>query len=149
MRPSDIISGVKTISSAVLPFILFAAIGASGQSSFRVKVPDLKGKEAKAVLTFNDADNSIEIRPTKHVPVIIPYADIDRCAYQYTHERTAALTEAKVHWLEIDYHEGGEHKEIVVRMEKSNRIKILDELKRHTGIDAEIEGNADKRHRSH
>lgn len=140
---------MKTIPYVLLPLILFAAIGAAGQSSFHVKVPDLKGKETKAVLTFDDTNNTIEIRPAKHVPVIIPYADIDKCDYQYTHERTPALTEAKVHWLEIDYHEGAEHKEIVVRMEKSNRIKILDALKRHTGIDAEVEGNADKRRHSH
>ncbi len=129
----------------MLAFVLVAALGSAAQTAFRVKVPDLKGKEAKAVLSFNDADKKIEIHPVKHEPVMIPYAAIEKCSYQYTHERTAALTEAKVHWLEIDYHDGDAHKEIVVRMTNSNRIKILDALKAHTGIDAEIEGNADKR----
>ena len=107
----------------------------------------MTGKETRAVLTFNDLDKKIEIRTAKHVPVIIPYANIEKASYQYTHERTAALTEAKVHWLEIDYHEGDAHKEIVVRMSSSSRVKILDALKSHCGIDADIEGNADKRHR--
>lgn len=136
---------MKTIASLLLSFALLSTFAAA-EIAYRVKVPDLKGKETKALLMFDDATKSIEIRPAKHVPVIIPYADIDKCSYQYTHERTAALTEAKVHWLEIDYHEGDAHKEIVVRMENSNRIKILDALKAHTGIDAEVEGNADKRH---
>jgi len=140
--------GVKTISSVLLSFTLLTAIG-TAETAFRVEVPDLKGKEAKAILMFDDVTKSIEIRPTKHVPVVIPYANIEKCSYQYTHERTAALTEAKVHWLEIDYHEGDAHKEIVVRMSNSNRIKILDALKRYTGIDAEIEGNADKRRQVH
>ena len=137
---------MKTIPSIFLSLLLLSAISATAQTAFRVKVPDLKGKETKAVLMFNDIGKTIQISPAKHVPVIIPYANIDKCSYQYTHERTAALTEAKVHWLEIDYHEGDAHKEIVVRMTPHNRIKILDALKAHTGIDAEVEGNADKRH---
>jgi hypothetical protein len=139
---------VKTIPSLLLSLALLSAVAAA-DIGYRVKVPDLKGKETKAILIFNDASKSIEIRPAKRVPVIIPYADIDKCSYQYTHERTAAVAEAKVHWLEIDYHEGDAHKEIVVRMENSNRIKILDALKAHTGIDAEVEGNADKRRHGH
>lgn len=144
MTLSAIISGVKTISALVLSCVLFTATGAIADASFQVKVPDLKGKEARAVITFNDLNKRIEIRAVRHVPVVIPYGNIDKCTYQYTHERTPALTEAKVHWLEIDYHEGDAHKEIVVRM-GGNRIKILDALKSHAGVDAEIEGNADKR----
>jgi hypothetical protein len=137
---------VKTKRWIVLSCVLFTATGAVADASFRVKVPDLTGKETRAVLTFNDLDKKVEIRTAKHVPVIIPYANIEKASYQYTHERTAALTEAKVHWLEIDYHEGNAHKEIVVRMDSHDHIKILDALKTHCGIDAEIEGNADKRH---
>lgn len=136
---------MKTRSSLFLILIILAAVGAEADVSFRVKVPDLKGKEAAAVMTFNDLNKRIEIRPVKHVPVVIPYANLEKCTYQYTRERTPALTEGKVHWLEIDYREGDAHKEIVVRMNKGNRIKILDALKSHAGIDAEIEGNADKR----
>lgn len=137
---------VKTIQWIVLSCVLLTASGAVADASFRVKVPDLTGKETRAVLTFDDLDKKIEIRTAKHQPVIIPYANIEKASYQYTHERTAALTEAKVHWLEIDYHEGDAHKEIVVRMSSNNRIKILDALKSHAGIDAQIQGNADKRH---
>jgi hypothetical protein len=137
---------VKPLSSLFLVFVIFAAIGAQADVSFRVKVPDLNGKEARAIMTFNDLNKRIEIHAVKHVPVIIPYANVEKCVYEYTHERTPAIAEAKVHWLEIDYHEGDAHKQIVVRMAKSNRIKILDALKSHIGIDADLEGNADKRH---
>jgi hypothetical protein len=138
---------VKTIRWVALSCVVFTTISAVADASFRVKVPDLTGKETRAVLTFNDLDKKVEIRTAKHQPVIIPYANIEKASYQYTHERTPALTEGKVHWLEIDYHEGDAHKEIVVRMSSSTRIKILDALKSHVGIDADIEGNADKRHR--
>jgi hypothetical protein len=131
---------VKTIPSIFLSCVLFGLASATAQTAFRVKVPDLKGKEATAVLMFNDIGKTIQISPAKHVPVIIPYANIDKASYQYTHS-----AEGKVHWLELDYHEGDDHKEIVVRMNPRNRIKILDALKAHTGIDAEVEGNANKR----
>jgi hypothetical protein len=138
---------VKIKQWIVLCCVLLTALGAVADASFRVKVPDLTGKETRAVLTFNDLDKRVEIRAAKHVPVIIPYANIEKASYQFTHERTVALTEGKAHWLEIDYHDGDAHKEIVVRMSSSTRIKILDALKSHVGIDADIEGNADKRHR--
>jgi hypothetical protein len=138
---------VKTIQWIVLSYVVLTATGAVADASFQVKVPDLTGKETRAVLTFDDLDKKIEIRTARHEPVIIPYANVDKALYQYTHERTAALTEGKVHWLEIDYHEGDAHKQIMVRMESHNHIKILDALKSHIGIDADIEGNADKRHR--
>jgi hypothetical protein len=139
------LSNVKTISPVVLSFLLSAAIGAAAQDAFRVSVPDLKGKEAKAVLLFDDTDKTINVRPAKLVPVNIPYGNIEKCAYEYTDERTVALAEAKVHWLEIDYREGDAHKVLMLRMTSRNHIRILDALKSHTGIDAEILGNADKR----
>lgn len=140
------LSAVKTIRWIALSCVLLTAIGAVADASFRVKVPDLTGKETRAVLTFDDLDKKIEIRAVKHQPVIIPYANVDKASYQYTHQRTATLTEGKVHWLEIDYHEGDAHKQIVVRMESHNHVKILDALKSHVGIDADIQGDADKRH---
>lgn len=141
------ITHVKTIQWIALCCVLLTAVGAVADASFRVKVPDLTGKETRAVLTFDDLDKKIEIRAVRHQPVVIPYANIEKASYEYTHERTAALTQGKVHWLEIDYREGDAHKQIVVRMDGHTHIKILDALKSHCGIDADIKGNADKRHR--
>ena len=119
---------------------------AAADSSFRVKVPDLNGRQASAVLTFDDQDKLLEIRSPRLTPVTIPYADIDQASYQYTKEHTVALTKEKIHWLEIDYHVKDARKVLVLHMGARDHIKILDALKAHTGIDAEVLGNADKRH---
>jgi hypothetical protein len=122
-------------------------LGLAEETSFRaVRVPNLKGKHIKAVLTFSDDHKAVEVRPAKGDAVNIPYGQIDKCSYEYTSELTIGLTEAKNHWLEIDYHEQDAHKVFVLLMDKHNYVRILDELKTHTGIDAEVLGNADKRH---
>jgi len=93
--------------------------------------------------------------------VNIPYGKIDKCAYEYTKKHrinegsiatapvgvgaVVMLTKSMNHWLEIDYHEQDIPKVFVLRMDKHDYIRILDSLKAHAGIDAEILGNADKR----
>jgi hypothetical protein len=57
------------------------------------------------------------------------------------------LTKSVSHWLAIDYHDQDLPKVFVLRMDKHNYLRILDALKAHTGKDAEILGNADKRAR--
>ena len=147
--------------------ILVAAnLGLADETSFsRVKVPNLKGKQTQAVLTFSDNDKAVEVRPLKGDPVNIPYAQIDKCSYEFTKKhriKTGAIvfftvsmpagaiimaTKARSHWLEIDYHEpdAPAPKVFVLRMHKRDYIRILEALKAHTGLDAEILGNADKR----
>jgi hypothetical protein len=121
---------------------MVAALGFAEETSFRrVKVPNLNGKQIKAVLTFSDNDKAVEVRPAKGAAVTIPYSQIDKCNYEYTN----ALMGEKSLWLEIDYHEQDAHKVLVLLMDKHNYIRILDALKSHTGIDAEIVGNAKKR----
>ena len=93
------------------------------------------------MLTFSDHDKSIEVRPAKGVAVSIPYSQIDKCNYQYTD----ALMGAKNHWLEIDYREQDAHKVLVLLMEQKEYLRILDALKAHTGIEAAVLGNANKR----
>jgi hypothetical protein len=150
------------ISSVVFVILLAANVSLADETSFsRVRVPDLKGKQAKAVLTFSDQDKAVEIRPAKHEAVTIPFAQIDKCSYEFTtrhrvNEGTIAtapvgvgavimLTKSRSHWLEIDYHDQDARRAFVVRMDKRDYLKILDALKSHTGIDAEILGNARKR----
>jgi hypothetical protein len=155
---------VRKIATSLLAVLFFfgASLGFADDVSFhRVKVPNLKGKQIDAVLTFSDQDKAVEVRPAKGDAVNIPYSAIDKCSYEYTkkhriNEGTVAmaptgvgavlmLTKAKSHWLEIDYHEQDTVKAFVLRMDKDEYPRILDALKSHTGIDAEILGNADKR----
>jgi len=124
-------------------------------------MPTDKGNQINAVLTFSDKDKAIEVQPVKGSIVTVPYSQIDRCSYQYTKKHrigdssiaTAPLgvgivmmfTKAKSHWLEIDYREQELPKVLVLRMDKQNYLRVLDALKEHTGKDAEVLGNADKR----
>jgi 2-keto-3-deoxy-L-rhamnonate aldolase RhmA len=56
-------------------------------------------------------------------------------------------TEGKSHWLEVDYHlQDAAHKILVLQMQKRDYIRILDAVKAHTGVDVDLEGNANKRH---
>jgi hypothetical protein len=124
--------------------ILTATFGFA-QNSFRtIKMPNGKGKLIKAVLTFKDDDKTVEIRPVKGDALSIPYGSIDKWAYEFTTERTVALTEGKTHWLEIDYHEQDAHKELVLQMQKQDYIRILDAIKKHTGFDVDLEGKVNK-----
>ena len=133
---------MKRIISAFLLIVLAAALGFADETSFRgVKVPNQKGKQIKAVLTFSDHDKSIAVHPAKGSAVTIPYSQIDKCNYQYTD----ALMGGKNHWLEIDYREQDAHKVLVLLMEQKEYLRILDALKTHTGIEAAVLGNANKR----
>jgi hypothetical protein len=139
---------VKKIPFILLAVLAVATFGLGEETSFRtVRMPDAKGKPKKAVLIFSDNDKAVEVRPAKGGnSVNIPYSQIDKCAYEYTTERTMVLTDAKNHWLEIDYHDQDARKVLVLRMEKKDYLRILDAVKAHIGMDVEILGNADKRH---
>ena len=144
-------------------FLLLALGFASGaETSFdRIRVPDAKGRLLNATLTFRDKNQAVVIRPLKGDVVTIPYAEIDRLAYEYTkHHRVSGgsiatapigvgavvmLTKAKSHWLEIDYQEDNIRKSNVIHMDKHDYLRILEAFKTHTGKDAEILGNANKR----
>jgi len=150
----------------VLLFLLCVSAGCSlalaEETSFHhVKVPDVKGRETNAVLTFSDNAKAVEVLPAKGDTVRIPYEVIDKFSYEFTkHHRItegtvltapigigaiAMLTKSRTHWLEIDYRDQDLTKAYVVRMDKKNYIRILDAIKAHTGKDPEILGNADKR----
>lgn len=112
-------------------------------------------------MTFSDDKKAIDIAPVKGTGVTIPYNEIDKFSYEFTKKHrvtegtiataaigigaVAMLTKSKSHWLEIDYREDDVPHTYVVRMDKHNYIHILDAIKEHTGKDAEILGNADKR----
>jgi hypothetical protein len=152
---------VPRIASALLLIILAVKFGLADETSFRqIKVYGPKGKPTKAVLTFSDNDKAVEVHPAKGNAVSIPYGKIDKCAYEFTKKHRVSegtiitapvggaivmLTKSRSHWLEIDYHEQDVPKVFVLRMDKNNYLRVLDALKAHTGIDAEILGNANKR----
>lgn len=153
---------MKQIIAVLLAILAVATLSVADETSFsRVAAPDSKGRLTKAVLTFSDDHKAIEVQPVKGATVSIPYAEIDKFSYEYTKKHrvneesifTAAvgvgavvmLTKAKSHWLQIDYHVGELPKSFVLRMDKHEYIRILDAVKAHTGKDAEVLGNADKR----
>ena len=138
---------VKRILSILLFVVAVSTLGSADETSFhRVRLPSLKGKHVKAVLTFSDNHKAVEVHSAKGDAVTIPYTKIDKCSYQYTTERTITLAEAKAHWLEIDYHDHDTQKVFVLLMDKHDYLRILAALKTHTGIDAQVLGNTDKRH---
>ena len=135
---------------------------AEDASFHRIKVPDQNGNQRPAVLTFSDTDKAVEVRPVKGGDAVsIPYATIDKVSYEYTNKHRVngetiatapvglgavmMLTKSKSHWLEVDYHQQEVAKVFVLRMDKHEYIHVLDALKAHTGIDAEVLGNAEKR----
>ncbi|HME33872.1 MAG TPA: hypothetical protein VKF84_01445 [Candidatus Sulfotelmatobacter sp.] len=131
---------MKRIVSVLLVILVVASLGFAEETSFRhVRLPNLKGKHIKAVLTFSDNDKAVEVRPAKGTAVIVPYSQIDKASYEFTE-----VLSSKTHWLKIDYHDQDAHKVLVVLMNKHDYLHILDALRAHTGIDAEILGNADK-----
>jgi len=154
---------VTKILSALLAVALLTNLTLAEETSFkRIKVPDPKGHQRKAVLTFSDADMAIEIRPIKGAAVDIPYAQIDRFSYEFTRKHRikqgaivmvasipggaiVMMTRSRSHWLEIDYLDRQIAKAYVIRMDKHDYLHILNAVKTHTGKDAEILGNADKR----
>ena len=135
---------------------------AADESFSRMKVPDGKGKPVNAVLTFSDQNQAVEIRPTKIPSLTIPYSRIYKFSYEYTKrhrfsEGTLAtaplgigalmmLTKGRSHWLQIDYDDPQNvRKFYVLRMDKHDYLHILEAVKAHTGKDADVLGNANKR----
>jgi len=149
-------------TSSFLLLAVLCTLSAAEETSFHhVKVPDAKGRQANAVLTFSDDHHAVEVRPVNGNSVSIPYKTIDKFSYEFSkrhriNEKTiitaplgvgavAMLTKSRTHWLEIDYQPENVMKAYVIRMDKKNYIRILDAIKAHTGKDPEILGNANKR----
>jgi poly-beta-hydroxyalkanoate depolymerase len=153
-------SKVKKFIIPLLVLLVGTLVFGEETSFSRVTAPDSKGKLTKAILTLSDEHKAVEVHLTKGSVVSIPYSEIDKFSYEYTKKRRineesiltapvggaiAMLTKSKSHWLEIHYHEGNLPKSYVLRMDKHGYIRILDAVKAHTGKDAEVLGNADKR----
>jgi hypothetical protein len=133
---------VKRIVGIPLVIALAATFVFADETSFNhVRVPNQKGKLVKAVLTFSDKDKAVEVRPTKGDLVTIPYGQIEKCAYEYS----VGLMNERDYWLEVHYRAQDAPKVFVLHMDSHNYLRILDALKAHTGIGAEILGNAKKR----
>jgi len=133
---------IISLTIVALMIVALSSPGFAEETSFRkVHVPNLKGKEIKAVLTFSDQNKAIEVHPAKGAVVTIPYGQIDKCDYEYTD----ALMGDRNHWLKIDYHDQDARKDFVLLMDKHEYLRILEALKSHTGIEAAVLGNAKKR----
>lgn len=154
---------VKNAVYASLMILAASALSHANDDSFRrIKVPDTKGRIVNAVLTFSDTDKAVEVQPVKGGSAVsIPYTEIDKCSYEFTKKHriseatvftapigigvVAMMTKYKAHWLEIHYTEQNIPKTYLVRMDKHNYLRVLDAVRDHTGKEAEVVGNADKR----
>ena len=155
----------RICSILLLSAVFSISVFADETSFHRIQVPNAKGKAVKAVLTFSDSNKAIQIQPVKGNGLSIPYDTIDKFSYEYTkkhrvNDETIAtaplgigaitmITRSRLHWLQIDYHDQLAPHEYVLRMDKHEYLQILDAIKAHTGKDAEVLGNADKRHYKH
>lgn len=155
---------VKRIFPLLLLTFAFSVHGLADETSFdRIHVPDTKGRPVKAVLTFSDERKAVEIQPAKGPSLEIPFQNIDKFVYEYTQRHrvnegtiitapigvgaAAMMTKERNHWLEIDYRKENVPMTYVIHMDKHNYLRVLDAVKKHTGMDAEVVGNADKRKR--
>ncbi len=154
---------MRRIVSLAIAALLATSVASAGDVSFnRIHVADRKGNQVKAVLTFSDQNKAVEVHSDKGIGINIPYGQIDKFSYEYTkrHRITedtlatapvgigaiAMLTKSRSHWLEIVYNDQDVvRRTYVLRMDKHNYLRILDAVKTHTGKDAEVLGNADKR----
>jgi hypothetical protein len=155
---------VKSIvPAAILILLCITVIALADETSFhRIHVADPKGRQIKAELTFSDEHKAVEVHPVKGNGISIPYRQIDKFSYEYTKRHrinegsivtaplgvgiVTMLTKSRSHWLEIDYFDAQNvRKAYVLRMDKNDYLRILDAVKTHTGKDAEVLGNADKR----
>jgi len=151
---------VRKTVFAIFVVVIAINLALAEETSFsRVKLPDVSGRQTKAVLTFNDERKLIEVHPAKGDAVGIAYGGVDHCSYQITRKHrisaisivTAPLgiglvimmTRSTNHWLEIHYHEPDNPtpRIFLLRMDKREYLRILDAFKAHTGIDAEVLGN--------
>jgi hypothetical protein len=132
----------RTLVALVVLFSLATApAGLCDQTSFHtVKLPLPNRRLVKAVLTFNDDHKAVEVQPAKRDLISVPYGQIEKVAYEYTLQ----VMGGKEHWLKIDYNQPDGHKVLLLQMNGHDYLKILDSLKAHTGIDAEVLGNADR-----
>jgi len=153
---------VKRIFALLLLTCILAIHGFADESTFQgIHVPDSKGRPVKAVLTFSDQNKAVEVQPVKGPSLEIPYQNIDKFVYEYTKRHrvnegtiitapigvgaAVMMTKERNHWLEIDYRKENVPMTYVIHMDKHNYLRVLDAVKKHTGMDAEVVGNADKR----
>ena len=61
---------MKRILAVLFLIVIVASLGSAEETSFRrVRMPNLKGKRIKSVLTFSDNDKAVEVHPAKGAAV--------------------------------------------------------------------------------
>ena len=152
----------KLIACISLLLLTANSLGYADVVSFnKCKLADVKGKQADATLIFSDDAKNVQIRVSDRDLVTIPYENLDKFSYEFTkkHRITKGaivmvaslgagamvmLTKSKSHWLYIDYREQNTSKSIVLRLDKSDYMKILEAVKAHTGKEVLMLGDSAK-----
>lgn len=123
-----------------------------------LKVVDATGKQADAMLVFNDANKAIMVKVVGEEIATIPYDKIDKLSYEYSKKHrvmqgavimilsvgaggVVMLTRSKSHWLYIDYHQERGASTLVLRMDKKDYKNIMDTATAQTGKTVENLGN--------
>jgi len=134
------------------------SLGFADEASYNVKLADAKGKQSEAKLILSDQNKNVVVRVSDRSLIMIPYDNVDKFSYEFTKKHRVTegaivmvaslgagaivmLTKSKSHWLYIDYHEQSIPKTMVLRMDKSDYRKILEDVKTYTGKDVEMLGN--------
>ena len=151
----------RIISLLAITALLASAAFAADQSFSGVKVADAKGKQTDARLFFNDTAQNVTIRVADKDFLVVPYANIDKVAYDYTKKHRVTqgavvmvasigagaivmLTKSKSHWLYIDFHEQNSPKSVVLRMDKREYEDIISAVSLHVGKSVEGFGDSKK-----
>lgn len=137
-------------SSGITPTVAAQDVSFDKTKYSSVKQP----KEAEVILTITDS--KILIKPKKidkknPAPDIeIPFSSIDSLAYEQSVRHrvsegmglmpisiaTGAVimsTKTKSHWLDIEYHEGGNKQVTILRLDKSQSESVISTLQARTG----------------
>jgi len=141
--------------------VLISLTAAGEDAVFRdVQVPSAKGELTNATLTFNDADNQVQVRVSDGRFQVVPYSQIDTISYEYTKKHRLkqgvgigmlspatgiiiAFTKSKNHWMEIDFHDKDATRAFVLKLDKHDYQKVCDAAKAHTGKDVAQLGRTD------
>ena len=153
-RPNE---NVRVLAPILAAFV-FLGFADADETTFRdVQFASAKGELANASVTFSDDTKAIVIHVSDGPLVNIPYDHVDSLSYEYTKKHRLkpalavgifspgtgmiiALTKAKNHWLDIDFHDQDAAKAVVLRLSKRDYQKVCDAAKIHTGKDVSLAG---------
>lgn len=111
-------------------------------SKIRMMVPEGKhARERQVDLVFSENRNLLVRRGSSEL-TIVPFDSIDKIDYEYAKRHRVSegalvmvaslgvgavvmLTKSTSHWLSVDFHEGGQRKQLVLRLDKGDYRSVI------------------------